>query len=165
MAPRCGRRDHLHRRTFVKLCPAGTAADSGLTRLNVGRLTVARLARRMRTVTHISPWVRCAVSVILLAIAWVDGAGLEFQARAMACCSHRQDCGGNLRAPDTCCERMGHGVPAKTGTIVQTSHAVAPVTTAFVAPAPTVAQAPAPHFLDFIRPHDPPHLHTFTLLI
>jgi hypothetical protein len=109
--------------------------------------------------------VRCAAAIVLLLIAWIDGAGLEFVARAMACCAHRQDCGGDLRAPDTCCERMGHGAPAKTGTTVQSAHAVALVPMALAVPAPIVEPAPISHRPDFIRPHDPPHLHPFALLI
>jgi hypothetical protein len=116
-------------------------------------------------VRRLSTVVRCAAAIVLLAIAWIDGAGLEFQARAMACCAHRKHCGGgSVSAPDKCCERMGHAAPAKTGTIVQTSHVVALVPTVF-APAPIVESASIPHCRDFVRPHDPPHLHAFALLI
>jgi hypothetical protein len=116
-------------------------------------------------VKRIFSFARCAASVTLLVVAWVDGAGLEFQARAMACCTHRQDCGGNLRAPDNCCERMGHGTPAKTGTLVQSSHVVALVPLGVVAPVALVEHAGFSVALSVTRLHDPPHLHTFALLI
>jgi hypothetical protein len=116
-------------------------------------------------VRRLSTVVRCAAAVILLAIAWIDGAGLEFQARAMVCCAHRHDCGGGVSAPDKCCERMGHAAPAKSGTIVQRSHVGALVPIAFAVPGPIVELAAIAHRLGFTRPHDPPHLHTFALLI
>lgn len=114
---------------------------------------------------RISAVVRCAAAIILLTIAWIDGAGLEFGARAMACCAHRQDCGGDVSAPDKCCAHMGHGASAKTGTIVQSSHLAALVPIAFAAAAPLVRPITIAHDGSLARPHDPPHLHTFALLI
>ncbi len=108
--------------------------------------------------------VRVAVAT-LMAVAWIDGAGLELHARAMACCAHRQDCGGNLRAPDRCCEGMGHGAAVKTGTIVQATLHAGLVATGFVVPVPFVQDASTSHRSRVARLHDPPHLHTFALLI
>jgi hypothetical protein len=116
-------------------------------------------------VRRFSTVVRCAAALTLLAIAWIDGAGLEFQARAMACCAHRQGCRSGVSAPDKCCERMGHAARAKTGTIVQSSYVVALAPTPLIAPAPIAGPAPSAHRLGFTRPHDPPHLHAFALLI
>jgi len=109
--------------------------------------------------------VRFAVAGVLLAVAWLDGAGLEFEARAMACCTHRHDCGGDLRAPDTCCEHMGHAAPAKTGTTVQSGQSAVLAPVAFVVETPTVELHSLVDRSGFTRPHDPPHLHTFALLI
>jgi hypothetical protein len=105
------------------------------------------------------------VAVILLVIAWIDGAGLEFQARAMSCCTHRHDCSGNISAPDKCCEQMGHAAPAKTGTVVHSSHVIALVPVAVTAQDPRVQQVSIFHSNGWVRAHDPPHLHTFALLI
>jgi hypothetical protein len=60
---------------------------------------------------------------------------------------------------------MGHAARAKTGTIVQSSHVVALPPAPLIVPAPIAAPAPSAHRLGFTRPHDPPHLHTFALLI
>jgi hypothetical protein len=129
------------------------------------RLTPQRSAHRIRRVPRLSTFARCAATVILLAIAWIDGAGLEFDARAMACCTHRHDCGGDLRAPDKCCEHMGHAAPAKTGTTVQIGQSAVLAPVALLSPIPTVELTPLVDRFGFTRPHDPPHLHTFALLI
>jgi hypothetical protein len=103
--------------------------------------------------------------MLLLVIAWMDGTGLEFQARATACCTHRQDCGGNISSPDKCCEQMGHGAPAKTGTVVQSSQVIASAPVAFTALDLRVYEVLTFDSTGFVRAHGPPHLHTFALLI
>jgi len=112
-----------------------------------------------------SAFIRFAAAAVLLTVAWIDGAGLEFQAMAAACCAHRQDCGGNLRAPDACCEHMGHGVPAKTGTVVHNASDGGLSLNGFVVPVPFIRHASISHRSRVARLHDPPHLHTFALLI
>ena len=115
--------------------------------------------------TRVSSGVRCAAAVVLLVVAWIDGAGLDFHARAMACCTHRHDCGGNLRAPDTCCESMGHTAPAKAGTIDQSPSVDALTPVAVVEPPPIDEPSVIAGDRALVRAHDPPHLHTFALLI
>jgi hypothetical protein len=60
---------------------------------------------------------------------------------------------------------MGHSAPAKTGAIVQRVHVAAPVPIAFVPSQTLVRPATPSDSLAFTRAHDPPHLHTFALLI
>lgn len=87
---------------------------------------------------------------------------------AMACCAKTHNRCAGLRTPDSCCQRMGHtaihnvaGTIAKAQLSAPTMMAAVPV---FVA---TVASGGVePHAgLAFTRPHDPPHLHSFILLI
>jgi hypothetical protein len=95
-------------------------------------------------------------------------ADVRSSATAMACCikAHNQ-CAG-LSAPDDCCERMGHtsGV-SLAGTLSSGQPVVIPP--AILATLPPVnlslrLDAPNSDFA-FKRPHDPPHLHPFSLLI
>jgi hypothetical protein len=110
-----------------------------------------------------------AVVVTLIGIssgsAFVDvGAG----AKAMACCAKaRRSCAG-LRTPDQCCKRM-HPAPADPLAGTVTAKRIVPI-----AVAATLSATPDLGWFDpFIpyrhtdskRPHDPPHLHTFSLLI
>ena len=109
--------------------------------------------------------VRIAAAVVVLGTAWVDGLGLESYALAKACCAHRQDCGGSVRAPDKCCERMGHSGPARTGIAAHSPFVLGIAPTHTVAPILSVATAWISTTTDTARLHDPPHLHTFALLI
>jgi hypothetical protein len=85
----------------------------------------------------------------------------------MACCAKtKYQCAG-VGTPDDCCRRMHHTSRPGTTAIVKVA------STADVAiVAPTIASvyesfAPEPPAAsaDFKRPHDPPHLNTFSLLI
>jgi hypothetical protein len=105
-----------------------------------------------------------AAAAMLVAVVWIDGVGSEFHARAMTCCTHRQDCGGDLRAPDRCCEHMGHGGAAKTAVVTNAAAEPALMPDAFT-PATVDREWLSAHALDVARLHDPPHLHTFALLI
>jgi len=88
-------------------------------------------------------------------------------ATAMACCAKANYTCAGLRAPDDCCKRAGHTVgPTAPGTIASTH---LPVVESGVNPAfffeilSDSTQAPPSGAVK--RPHDPPHLHAFNLLI
>jgi hypothetical protein len=95
-------------------------------------------------------------------------ADLHAAATAMACCAKTNyDCAG-MRAPDDCCEQMGH-IVARTpaGTLSSATPLAVPaaiVLPAFVA-APSPASEPLTAESAFKRSHDPPHLHPYRLLI
>ena len=104
------------------------------------------------------------VASSLAATAFAD---LQSALTAMACCAKTNyQCAG-LSRPDDCCQRMGHAAGPTVGTLSSASPLVVP--SAVTIPAFIVAPAsrfgtpsPGPAFK---RPHDPPHLHPFSLLI
>ena len=98
-----------------------------------------------------------------------DAASARASITAMACCAKTKgDCAG-VKTPDDCCRGMGHVVSGPTGSTPQRQatldspslHAllVSTIIDAGVGCTPVVVS------VDFKRPHDPPHLHTFALLI
>jgi hypothetical protein len=109
------------------------------------------------------------LSRLLIALASVAGAPiaeLQASAAAMDCCAKTNyDCAG-LSAPDDCCQRMGRATHAIAGTvqadrdtlIILSSVAALPRLDAVTRPRDAARSA-------FVRPHDPPHLHSFSLLI
>jgi hypothetical protein len=94
-------------------------------------------------------------------------ADLQSALTAMACCAKTNyQCAGLSRADD-CCQRMGHTAGPTVGTLSSASPLLAPaaaIISAFIVELPS---APAPLIPGpaFKRPHDPPHLHPFSLLI
>jgi hypothetical protein len=93
---------------------------------------------------------------------------LREAAFVMECCAKaKYECAG-VGTPDDCCRRMHHTSDASSPSIIRPSnaaaHDVAIVMPAIEVIAVIVTDRPvsAP---DFKRPHDPPHLHTFSLLI
>ena len=110
-----------------------------------------------------------ALALVGLAIAVGDAASVRASIAAMRCCIKTHgDCAG-VRTPDDCCRGMGHaavgptsGTPPTKSTVNSPFlHAVAAWTTMASDPTP----AHAPDSISFKRPHDPPHLHSFSLLI
>lgn len=107
--------------------------------------------------------------IVGLAVAAGDVAGARGSMTAMACCAKTHgDCAG-VKAPDDCCRGMGHVVAGPTSNTPPTQprldypvlHAILAWTTIH-SPA---ASAPLFVAVNFKRPHDPPHLHAFALLI
>ena len=94
-------------------------------------------------------------------------ADLHSALTAMACCAKTNyQCAG-LSRPDDCCQRMGHAAGPTVGTLSSASPLVVPAAVIIpgfiVAPAlPSGSPSQGPAFK---RPHDPPHLHPFSLLI
>lgn len=105
--------------------------------------------------------------VVVASIAVSSFADLRAAATAMDCCLKTNYACAALSAPDDCCQHMGH-TPETTaaGTLV-TVPAVGP---ALQPVAPEVVPDRGVPSSDpvadaFTRPHDPPYLHTFSLLI
>lgn len=96
-------------------------------------------------------------------------ADLRSAAEAMDCCAKTSyECAG-FRTPDDCCNQMHQGT---SGTVPSTVAAAPNPLDASMTAAPDAAVSLPTRIrrveaaaLDFIRPHDPPHLHTFSLLI
>jgi len=101
------------------------------------------------------------------AVAATAFADLQSALTAMACCARTNyQCAGLSRSDD-CCQRMGHTAAPTVGTLASASPLSVPL--AVIVPgftvAPTSASAPLNAGPAFKRPHDPPHLHPFSLLI
>jgi hypothetical protein len=110
-------------------------------------------------------------AVLILSVAWASDemADLRSAAEAMDCCAKTSyECAG-FRTPDDCCNQMHQGT---SGTVPSTVAAAPNPLDASMTAAPDAAVSLPTRIrrveaaaLDFIRPHDPPHLHTFSLLI
>jgi hypothetical protein len=108
------------------------------------------------------------VLLVVTALATGSAADLRSSTAAMACCAKTHHRCAGLSSPDDCCKRMGHATTASlAGTLSAVQPLVVPVSgvidwlPANVMPAQTSTH---PDF-SFTRPHDPPHLHPFSLLI
>jgi hypothetical protein len=119
---------------------------------------------------------RCAIRilaatrsfVILASVAMTCFADLQASATAMACCARTDYTCASLSGPDDCCQHMGHGAP----TVVAGTSAnfrLVQSTAAVVSPGLIDATLSLVRSRDavpaFKRPHDPPHLHAYSLLI
>ncbi len=102
------------------------------------------------------------------AAAWADCVGEQNARAQMKCCAamHHQ-CGKDN--PDDCCNEMKDAGPSSSLSTTPIAKVSVPVTLGVVQ---VLATAYVRQLLDaasiepaFIRPHDPPHLHTFPLLI
>ena len=108
----------------------------------------------------------CALA---LPIAWTSGDLAAFGASttAMACCASTDYSCAGMRTPDDCCKTIQHGHGAlPSSTVAGERGSVAPpaMTPPVLIAVTTIASAAA-IARTITRPHDPPHLHTFTLLI
>jgi hypothetical protein len=113
--------------------------------------------------------VSAAVLLVAVSVAATTFAELASSRRAMACCAKTHNKCAGIKRPDDCCKGMGHGVTAMAATVTKLkAHAGCDaVATAATPVAATAANALrlAVSPIDFKRPHDPPHLHPFPLLI
>jgi hypothetical protein len=86
----------------------------------------------------------------------------------MACCAKTDYTCARMSGPDDCCQHMGHVVPAAPAGLGATFRLAQPAV-AIVAPAVIEAALSRVDSLNVVsaykRPHDPPHLHTYSLLI
>ena len=107
--------------------------------------------------------------LLIVSVATVGVAEWASSSKAMACCAKTHNRCAGLKSPDDCCKAMGHSVASATvATVIASKVSAAADIGALIAP-PAVAfdhatSARAPR-QNIKRPHDPPHLHTFPLLI
>ena len=109
------------------------------------------------------------VLVLLVASSVATNAFADLRASGteMACCAKTDYRCAGLSSPDDCCQQMGHTAH---GTFAGTLSSAHPVILAVILSVPASAASIASHeSLNrewfFTRPHDPPHLHSFSLLI
>ena len=107
------------------------------------------------------------VSILAVALGANAAAALSASARAHRCCAKTQYTCAGLKSPDDCCQGMLHAT-VEPGSATITPLAPLPVDTQattvvvqFAVSGRSVAN-PADRFK---RPHDPPHLHAFALVI
>jgi hypothetical protein len=108
------------------------------------------------------------VLFVIAAVAASTLADLRASSAAMACCAQMDYSCTGMSAPDDCCQRMTH-TPARAaaGTLssaIQPGPPAAVVVPSFVADLNPGANFPLLAEL-LPRPHDPPHLHSYSLLI
>jgi hypothetical protein len=105
----------------------------------------------------------------VLALAVSPLAALRDSAAAMACCAKTDYACAGLSSPDDCCQHMGHAAHGVTpGTVSAARELLIPITgivqSSFAADTAAAAD-PIGTLSIFTRPHDPPHLHSYSLLI
>jgi len=115
--------------------------------------------------------VRFALAALLaLTVTVVDAANARASLSAMACCAKAKGACAGVKRADDCCRGMGHTAAGPTSNTPQ-KHSMldAPFLYAVVVWTTTSGDARSafdPVFSPtFKRPHDPPHLHPFSLLI
>jgi hypothetical protein len=113
---------------------------------------------------------RIVVLLLLMPLASAanDLAAMGASSRAHACCAKTRYACAGLKSADDCCKRMGHAAPPAPATTTKAQSLDTDTTGVIVGvQSHVLAQAPARRSSNdsFKRPHDPPHLHTFTLLI
>jgi hypothetical protein len=105
---------------------------------------------------------------VVTSVAASSLADLRSSATANACCvKANYQCAG-LSEPDDCCKRMGHTAAAGVaGTLSAAQPLVLPATivATFLPIDVRAARDSSRPDCAFKRPHDPPHLHPFSLLI
>jgi hypothetical protein len=125
-------------------------------------LTRRHTSRENQTRVRVRPCLLFAVVLTLTGNA-VD---LLASAAIMACCEKTDFRCAGIRTPDDCCRSMrqaGRESPATTrGAFPSDVHPAAIVPEGLDADAIIAELAPV---ISFKRPHDPPHLHHFNLLI
>ena len=106
--------------------------------------------------------------VVMAALASSGFADLQASATAMACCAKTDYTCARMSGPDDCCQHMGHVVPAPPAAFSAGFQLAQPVV-AVISPLRidvTLSRLDSHDAVPaFKRPHDPPHLHTYSLLI
>jgi hypothetical protein len=105
--------------------------------------------------------------MVVASVAVSSFADLRAAATAMDCCLKTAYACGGFSAPDDCCKRMGHTREATAAGTLVTALSVGPAVQAIGPEIVPALDLPSRDLVDavFKRPHDPPHLHTFSLLI
>jgi hypothetical protein len=115
---------------------------------------------------------RLLFGVLVLALASSVAASsfadLQASSAAMACCAKTDYTCAGMSSPDDCCRRMSHTAPRATaGTLSSATLLGAPVALIVRPFAVDVDTRSGVRRLpdSLPRPHDPPHLHAYSLLI
>lgn len=110
-----------------------------------------------------------SVLLIVASMAASPVADLLASAAAMACCAKTDYSCAGISGPDDCCQHMGHtahGVAPGTCSSARSADTpTAAIVPAFSTDAAAPASTPFNSVSPFTRPHDPPHLHSYSLLI
>jgi hypothetical protein len=113
-----------------------------------------------------------ATAILLLAVSVgiASFADLSSSSQAMACCAKTHNQCAGLKSPEDCCKGMGHSLAGSTVATLTALKASAVNGVGAAVPPPTAVafgsgRSTAAAGVDFKRPHDPPHLHAFSLLI
>jgi len=108
-------------------------------------------------------------AVVAVSSASNDFARMMTSAAAMACCAKADYSCARWQPPDDCCRHMGHAMgPQVPGTAAKPLSPPAPtvsVVSVQAEPLGFLTSVRISVFTEFKRPHDPPHLHAFSLLI
>jgi hypothetical protein len=105
--------------------------------------------------------------LVVLSIVASPMADVRASAVAMACCAKTDYSCAGLSGPDDCCQHMGHAARSATPGTVSSARPLFVATVAVVPPL-TIEASTSDSIRSisaFTRPHDPPHLHSYTLLI
>jgi hypothetical protein len=107
--------------------------------------------------------------LVVLSLALSPLAALRDSAAAMACCAKTNYACAGLSAPDDCCQHMGHAAHGVTPGTVSTARdlliPIVAIVPSFAAETMAAASNALGNVSTFTRPHDPPHLHSYSLLI
>jgi hypothetical protein len=114
-------------------------------------------------------FVLSSLMLVVTSLAASPLAALRASAAAMACCAKTDYTCAGVSAPDDCCRQMGHTASGVTPGTLETARASSVLAIAIVPPLAARDAASSPVVLDsvsaFTRPHDPPYLHSYSLLI
>jgi hypothetical protein len=105
--------------------------------------------------------------LVVLSITASPMADLRASAVAMACCAKTDYSCAGLSGPDDCCQHMGHAARSVTPGTVSSARPLFAATVAGLPPLipETTTSDSVRSISAFTRPHDPPHLHSYSLLI
>lgn len=106
------------------------------------------------------------LTAAVVALAMTATADVQSSAGSMACCAKTHGRCAGVKTADDCCAQMTHAAPRVAAVVTPGLPAIGPAATSsasvggFLATSTRAIAAPG-----FKRPHDPPHLHAFALLI
>jgi hypothetical protein len=127
--------------------------------------------RPERTIGLVSYRIRTFIAfAILVAVGFGadEMSSMTSAAAAMACCAKTDYSCAGLSAPDTCCQRMHHAASHSTPSTAAATQAIDGALVIAALPPTLLVRSTSAWTrvnVEFTRPHDPPHLHTYSLLI
>jgi hypothetical protein len=130
-------------------------------------LTPGARTHRIEHVGRFSKSIALWIALVGVGCAAIDLSELRDGAAAMACCAQTDYSCAGLQAPDDCCRHMGHAAAHPAPATLEKHRPLSSTMAlpANVGPLTVVSLRPVAPVTAFTRPHDPPHLHPFALLI